>query len=53
MRGHGQSRHGGVPIVDSMPAKVSNKTRGNGHYTSAYLLLQENLGGEVGKWVLL
>jgi hypothetical protein len=33
-------------------AKVSNKLRGNGHWTSAYMPLQENLGGEVGKGVL-
>jgi hypothetical protein len=32
--------------------KVSNKLRGNGHWTSAYLPLQENLGGEAGKGVL-
>jgi hypothetical protein len=33
-------------------AKVSNKLRGNGHWTSAYMPLQENLGGEVEKGVL-
>jgi hypothetical protein len=49
MRGRGQSRHGGEPTVDSTLAKVSNKPRGNGHWTSAYMPLQENLGGEAGK----
>jgi hypothetical protein len=29
-----------------------NKLRGNGHWTSAYMPLQENLGGEAGKGVL-
>jgi hypothetical protein len=35
-----------------MPPKVSKKLRGNGHWTSAYLPLQENPGGEAGKGVL-
>jgi hypothetical protein len=51
-RGYGQSGHGGAPIVDSTLAKVSNKPRENGHWTSAYMPLQENLGGEAGKGVL-
>jgi hypothetical protein len=50
--GRGQSGHGGEPTVDSTPVKVSNKPRGNGHWTLVYLPLQENLGGEVGKGVL-
>jgi hypothetical protein len=50
--GLGQSRHGGKPTVNSTLVKVSNKLRGNGHWTSAYLPLQENLGGKVGKGVL-
>jgi hypothetical protein len=50
--GRGQSQHGGGPTVDSMPVNVSNKPRGNGHRTSTYLLLQENLGGDAGKGVL-
>jgi hypothetical protein len=33
-------------------AKVSNKPRENGHRTSTYLPLQENLRGEVEKGVL-
>jgi hypothetical protein len=52
MRGRGRSGHGGEPAVDSTTAKVSNKHRGNGYWTSAYMPLQENLGGEVGKGVL-
>jgi hypothetical protein len=32
--------------------KVSNKPRGNGHWTSAYVPLQGNLGEEAGKGVL-
>jgi hypothetical protein len=36
---------------DSTTAKVSNKPRGNDHWTSADMPLQENLGGEVGKGV--
>jgi hypothetical protein len=35
-----------------MTAKISNKPRGNGHWTLAYMPLQENLGGEAGKGVL-
>jgi hypothetical protein len=31
---------------------VSNKPWGNGHWTVAYLPLQENLGREAGKGVL-
>jgi hypothetical protein len=52
MRGRDQSGHGGEPTIDSTTAKVSNKPKGNGHWTSAYLPLQENLGGEAGKGVL-
>jgi hypothetical protein len=52
MRGCGQREHGGEPTIDSTPVKVSNKMRENGHYTSAYLPLPENLGREVGKGVL-
>jgi hypothetical protein len=50
--GHGQSGHGGEPTVDSTLTKVLNKLRGNGHWTSAYLPLPENLGGEAGMGVL-
>jgi hypothetical protein len=32
--------------------KVSNKPRGNGHWTAAYVPLQGNLGEEAGKGVL-
>jgi hypothetical protein len=49
MDGRGKSGHGGEPTVDSTLAMVSNKQRGNGHWTSAYLPLQENRGGE-GRW---
>jgi hypothetical protein len=35
-----------------MTAKVLNKMMGNVHWTSAYMPLQENLGGEAGKGVL-
>jgi hypothetical protein len=52
MRDRGQSGHGGEPTVDSTLATVSNKPRGNGHWTSAYLPLHENLGGEAGKGFL-
>jgi hypothetical protein len=45
-------RHGGKPTADAMTAKVSNKPRGNGHWTSAYMPLQENLGGEAMMGVL-
>jgi hypothetical protein len=34
-------------------AKILNKLRGNGHWTSAYMPLQENLGGEARKGVLI
>jgi hypothetical protein len=53
MRGHDQSGHGGEPTVDSTPVKVSNKLRGNGHWTLAYMPLQKNLGGEAEKGVLI
>jgi hypothetical protein len=36
-----------------MSAKVSNKSRGNGHWTSSYMPLQENQGGEAGKGILI
>jgi hypothetical protein len=52
MHGHGQNGHGGESTVDSTPVKVSNKPRGNGHLTSAYMPLQENLGGDAEKGVL-
>jgi hypothetical protein len=45
-------QHGGELVADAMTAKVSNKPRGNGHWISAYIPLQENLGGEAGKGVL-
>jgi hypothetical protein len=32
--------------------KVSNRPRGNGHWTSAYVPLQENLGEKAGKGAL-
>jgi hypothetical protein len=51
-RGRGQSGHGGEPTIDSTPTEVSNKMRGNGHWTLASLSIQENLGGEAGKGVL-
>jgi hypothetical protein len=50
--GHGRSGHSGELTADSTIAKILNKSRGNGHWTSAYMPLQENLGGEVGNWVL-
>jgi hypothetical protein len=50
--GHGRSGHSGEPIIDSTTVKVLNKPRGNGHWTSSYMPLQENLGREVGKGVL-
>jgi hypothetical protein len=37
---------------ESMMVKVSNKPRGNGHWTLGYMPLQENLGREVRKGVL-
>jgi hypothetical protein len=52
MRGRGRSRHGGEPTADPTTVKVSNKPRGNDHWTLVYMPLQENLGGEVGKGVL-
>jgi hypothetical protein len=51
-RGRDQSGHGGEPTVDSTTAKISNKLRGNGHWTSTYMSLQENLAGEASKGVL-
>jgi hypothetical protein len=45
-------RHGGELAADTTTVKVSNKVRGNGHWTSAYMPLQENLGEEVRKGVL-
>jgi hypothetical protein len=47
MRGRGRSGHGGELTVDSTIVKILNKLRGNGHWTSAYMSLQENLGVEV------
>jgi hypothetical protein len=44
--------HGGEPTIDATMVKDSNKLRGNSHWTSTYMPLQENLGGEVGKGVL-
>jgi hypothetical protein len=35
-----------------MTAKVLSNLRGNGHWTSAYMPLQENLEGEARKGVL-
>jgi hypothetical protein len=52
MHGHGQSGHGGEPTADATTTKVSNKPRGNSHWTSDYMPLHENLGGDVGKGVL-
>jgi hypothetical protein len=51
---HGPSQNGHCCelTADSTTADILNKWRGNGHWTSAYLPLQENLGGEVGKGVL-
>jgi hypothetical protein len=35
-----------------MTVKILNPPRGNSHWISAYMLLQENLVGEAGKGVL-
>jgi hypothetical protein len=52
--GRSQRAHGTWPelTVDSTTMEIPNKLRGNGHWTSAYMPLQENLGGEAGKGVL-
>jgi hypothetical protein len=47
-----RSGHGGEPTADSMTVKILNPPRGNSHWISAYMLLQENLVGEAGKGVL-
>jgi hypothetical protein len=47
--GHSRSGHGGKLIADSTMAENPNKLRGNGHWTSAHMPLQENRGREVGK----
>jgi hypothetical protein len=52
MPGRGPSEHGGEPTVATTTVMVSNKLRGNSHWTLAYMPLQKNLRGEVGKGVL-
>jgi hypothetical protein len=54
-RGRARSGHGGKHgtqsqrTADSTTAKVSNQPSRNGHWTSAYMPRQENLGGEARK----
>jgi hypothetical protein len=53
MRGCDRSGHCGELTTDSAMAENPNKLRGNVHWTSAYMPLQVNLGGEAGKGVLI
>jgi hypothetical protein len=51
-RGHGESCHRGELAVGFTTAETRRLLRANGHWTSVYTSLQENLGGEAGTVVL-
>jgi hypothetical protein len=52
-RGHSLSGHRGKLAAGSTTAETRRFLRKNGHWTSVYMPLQENLGGEAGTMVLI
>jgi hypothetical protein len=51
-RGYGHSGHYGKLTTGSTTAETQRFLKAIGHWTSAYMLLQENVGGEAQKVVL-